>query len=69
MGIRQIQTKYRHLYNADGSLRREPCPGYLTINCGDGGVYVSCAECGESYDFEFVMLDSVASKITREHGD
>jgi hypothetical protein len=69
MGVRQIQTKYRHLYNADGSLRKQPCTGYLAINCGDDGVYVSCAECGESYEFEFLMPDSMASSIKREHGD
>jgi hypothetical protein len=50
------QTKYRHLFNTDGSLRKEPCPGTLDIVAGQAnGVYVRCNQCYEGYRFHFVM--------------
>ncbi len=53
--MRRILTPYRHIYNANGSRRAQPCYGHLEIICDDYGVYVRCDECGEGYQFEFVM--------------
>ena len=58
MGMKRIPTKYQHLFNADGSRRYQPCPGYLEIVCEASGVYVCCGECGEGYRFQFVMRRS-----------
>jgi hypothetical protein len=56
--MKRISTKYPHLYNADGSRRREACAGLLEIVCDTSGVYVCCNECGEGYRFQFVMKRS-----------
>jgi hypothetical protein len=56
--MKRIQTKYPHLYNADGRRRYESCRGYLAIVSDSSGVYVCCNECGEGYRFQFVMRRS-----------
>lgn len=56
--MKRVPTKYRHIFNADGSTRYEPCRGHLEIVCDVRGVYVCCNECGEGYRFQFVMRRS-----------
>jgi hypothetical protein len=50
-----IKTKYRHVYNADGTKRAEPCAGLLGINSDHSGTYTMCGKCGEGWRFEFAM--------------
>lgn len=56
--MNRISTKYRHIFNADGTKRVETCDGYLEIVSDASGVYVCCKECGEGYRFQFVMRRS-----------
>lgn len=56
--MKRIPTKYRHLFNADGTRRTERCPGHLEIVCDTSGVFVCCSECGEGYRFQFIMRRS-----------
>lgn len=56
--MKRISTHYPHRFNADGTSRHDPCPGYLQIVCDATGVYVCCNECGEGYRFQFVMRRS-----------
>ncbi len=67
--MKRIQTHYRHLYNADGSRRAEPCSGFLEIICDDYGVYVHCAECDDGYQFEFVMPGDLLEKGQARRND
>lgn len=53
------RTKYRHIFNPDGSLRADPCPGKLIIITEPGDVYTQCDTCGEGYRFKFIW-----SKVT-----
>jgi hypothetical protein len=57
-GMKRIPTKYRHIFNADGTRRHEPCTGYLEIISDVSGVYVCCNDCGEGYRFQFLMRRS-----------
>jgi hypothetical protein len=53
------KTTYRHVYNADGTKRFEPCSGLLEIHIEGANRFVVCAECGEGYRFHFVMKPQV----------
>ncbi|MGZ9005925.1 MAG: hypothetical protein ACXW20_19300 [Burkholderiales bacterium] len=56
--MKRIATQYPHVFNADGTRRRQSCRGHLEIVCEGAGVYVRCNECGEGYRFQFVMRRS-----------
>jgi hypothetical protein len=53
------KTTYRHVYNADGTKRFEPCSGLLEIHVRGEERFVACDECGEGYRFQFVMRPEV----------
>jgi hypothetical protein len=53
--MRLKRTLYRHVYNADGTRRAEPCDGFMEVHSDSRiGVHAACNKCGESYRFVYI---------------
>lgn len=57
-------TRYPHIFNANGTRRQRRCSGHLQIVAEDAASspFVVCNECGEGYRFEFKIISENPSR-------